>query len=233
MIDTERKRKLIHSIARLEAYQEIQNLMGRTMAAFNFRQAERVLENFALDQPSVWLEYADEGVFEGPAAVKAIVRDVLGAPPAPGEMLDLQLTTPMIEVAKDLKTAQAVWWCPGAGAIAHPDKDPEAIWVWGMIAADFIVTQADQGDPSHGFGGDWKIWHLHYFRFIKCLYDKGWVEDTSLINRLNTPLHPHAKPTTYHNPYSPLSIRDGIPACPRPYDTFTTSGWMLERDKTK
>jgi hypothetical protein len=221
-LDYERKSNLIRAIESLEIYQEIQNLMGRTIAALNFRQADRVLQNFALDRQDVWLEYADEGVFEGPEAVTTIVNEVVGAKPLPGEMLDLQLTTPMIEVARDLKTAQAVWWCPGAGAIAHEDRDPEAIWVWGMIAADFIFTN-----------GEWKIWHLHYFRYIKCLYDKGWVEDTSMINRLNTPMHPLAKPSTYHNPYSPLSIRDGIPACPRPYETFTDSSWMLNKDKTK
>jgi hypothetical protein len=221
-LDTQRKRNLLHAIESLEAYQEIQNLMGRTMAALNFRRADRVLQNFALDQEDVWLEYADEGVFEGPEAVTTIINEVVGAEPLPGEMLDLQLTTPMVEVAKDLKTAQAVWWCPGAGAIAYEDKDPEAIWVWGMIAADFILTN-----------GEWKIWHLHYFRYIKCLYDKGWVEDTSMINRLNIPMRPLAKPSTYHNPYSPLGIRDGIPACPRPYETFTDSSWMLNKDKTK
>ena len=65
-----------------------------------------------------------------------------------------------------------------------------------MVGADLI------------FRNEWKIWHLHYFRFIRCDYEKGWVKDTSMINRLNTPMHPLSKPTTYHNPYSPLSIRE-------------------------
>ena len=73
----------------------------------------------------------------------------------------------------------------------NEDSDPDAIWAWGMIGADFICED-----------GEWKIWHFHYFRYIKCLYEKGWVEDTSMIHRLNTPVHPMAKPTTYHNPYS-------------------------------
>ena len=33
--------------------------------------------------------------------------------------------------------------------------------------------------------------------------------------------------------YSPLSVREAIPACPRPYETYTDSSWMLEKDKTK
>jgi len=222
MITDKRKSDLYRAIETLEAYHEIQNEMGRTMAAFNFREAGKALSHFALDKEGVSLEYADEGVFEGKEAVTAIINEVVGAKPRKGEMLDLQLTTPMIEVAGDLQTAKAVWWCPGGGAIAYEDKDPEAIWAWGMIAADFVNEN-----------GVWKIWHFHYFRYIKCLYTKGWVEDTSLINRPNIPVHPLAKATTYHNPYSPLSVREAIPACPRPYDTYTDRNWMLEKDKTK
>ena len=221
MIDMERKQRLLANMQRVEAYHEIQNEMGRLVAALNFRQADAVLSHFALDREDVSLEYADEGVFEGANAVTAIVKEVVGAEAKPGEMLDMQLTTPMIEVAGDMKTARAVWWCPGAGAITRKDAGPMAIWVWGMVAADFLLEN-----------NVWKVWHLHYYRYIKCSYEKGWVEDTSMINRLNTPVHPLAKPTTYHNPYSPLSVREAIPACPRPYETYTGADWMLNKDKT-
>lgn len=222
MITEKRKMNLIQSILKLEAYQEIQNEMGRAVVASNFRQADALLSHFALERDDVSLEFADEGLFEGPEAVRAIVSETIGVQPLPGEMSDMQLTTPMVEVADDLKTAKAVWWCPGAGAIAKEGAEPEAIWNWGMIAADFICMD-----------GVWKIWHLHFFRFIKCAYDKGWVEDTSMINRANTAMHPLAKPTTYHNPYHPKCIRDGIPACPSPYATYTDRSWMLETDKMK
>lgn len=222
MITERRKSDLITAVNKLEVYQEIQNEMGRALVAFNFRQADKLLSYFALDLDDVSLEFADEGLYVGKKAITTIIAESVGREPLPGEMIDLQLTTPMIEVAEDLETAKAVWWCPGAGSIVNEDKDPDAIWVWGMLAVDFIR----QGD-------EWKIWHLHYFRYIKCLYDKGWVEDTSMINRLNTPVHPLAQPTTYHNPYSPMSVREAIPACPRPYMTYTDKSWMLEKDKTK
>jgi hypothetical protein len=221
-VSEERKANLLNSIKRLQAYEEIQNNMGRCMAAFNFRQADKVLSHFALSQTDVSLEYADEGLFEGANAVKQIIGEVVGAPVKPGEMLDMQLNTPIIEVATDLKTAKALWWTPGAGAVPKENAEPEAIWCWGMLAVDFIYE-----------ANTWKIWHLHWFRFIKCSYDKGWVKDTSMINRPNIPVHPLSKYVTYHNPYSPLSVRDGIPACPRPYDTWTDSGWMLNKDKSK
>ena len=221
-VSEERKTNLVSAVRRLQAYEEIQNNMGRLIAAFNFRQADKVLGHFALGRPDVWLEFADEGVFEGPDAVRQIVMETVGAPVKPGEMLDLQLNTPIIEVARDLQAAKGVWWAPGGGAIPQDDAPPKAIWYFGMVAVDFIFLD-----------GAWKVWHMHWFRFIKCSYEKGWVEDTSMINRLNVPVHPLAKPTTYHNPYSPLSIRDGIPAAPRPYDTWADSGWMLERGKSR
>ena len=221
MISRERKERLLRSLERLEAYQEIQNQMGRMIAAFNFRQADRVLSHFALQLPDVSLEVADEGVFEGGEAVSAIVSETVGSAPKAGEMIDIQLTTPIIEVAEDGQSARAVWWCPGAASLVESGKDPRAVWLWGDVAVDFVKV-----------GDDWKIRHLHYFRVIKCAYEKGWVEDTSMINRPNTAMHPLSKPTTYHDPYSPLAVRRGIPAPPYPYDTDRGEKWMLRTDKT-
>ena len=222
MITMERKENLLRAMQKLEAYRLIQNQMGRAVAAFNFRQAEKLLSFFALDQEGVALEYCDEGLFDGREAVETIIREVVGAEPKPGEMLDMQLTTPMIEIADDLKTAKCLWWMPGAGAIPQSGGDPMAIWAWGELAVDFI--QVD---------GQWKIWHLHYFRFTKCDYHKGWVDDTSMVNRLQVPVHPLSKPSTYHNPYTPWSIRDGLPCAPRPYETYTDKDrfWELDRNK--
>lgn len=222
MISNERKENLFRAMEKLEAYRIIQNEMGRTVAAFNFRQADKVLAHFALDKDDVALEYCDEGLFEGREAVETIIKEVVGDEPKPGEMLDMQLTTPMIEIADDLQTAKCLWWMPGAGAIPQEGGDPMAIWAWGELAVDFVKE-----------GDQWKIWHLHYFRLIKCDYKKGWVDDISMINRLQVPVHPLSKPGTYHNPYSPICIRDGLPCAPKPYKTYTDSdrNWELDRNK--
>ena len=224
MIDQKRKEELFRKIGRLNSYHEIQNLMGRATAALNFQRGEELLSYFALEKDDVSLEYADEGVFTGKEAVEAAVNDLIVKPLQKGYMLDMQLTTPMIEVAEDGKTAKGLWWCPGIGTLPKQDEDPQAIWCWGMVGVDLILD-----------GDIWKIWHLHYFRFIRCDYHKGWVEDSSMRNRLNTPMHPLSSPSTYHDPYSPLSVREGIPACPRPYTVYEESdrNWMLNRDKTK
>jgi len=219
---TPQKLRILDAVAKLEAYHAIQNLMGRTIVALNFRQPQRVLQAFALDRDDVSFEYADEGRFVGEEAVRALVHLLVGEPALPGEMRDHQLTTPIIEVAKDGLSARAVWWVPGAAARIGDDDEPEALWDWGAIGADIVLE-----------GEQWLIHHLHFFRYILCHYDEGWTEDTSLINRPNIPMHPLSQPTTYHNPYSPLSVRDGIPAAPRPYDTADGSTWMLSRDKAE
>lgn len=221
-VSADRRARVAASLRRLRAYQTIQNEMGRAILAINFRQAEAVLSHFALDRQDVSLEYADEGIFTGPEAVTTIVNEVVGAEPQPGEMIDLHLTTPIIEVADDEQSAHCLWWCPGAGAMLAEGQDPQAIWVWGMVAADFV--------PS---GDTWKIWHFHYFRYIRCSYEKGWVEDTSMINRPQQAVHPLSSPTSYHNPYSPLTVREGLPAAPRPYRSHESFGWRLEKDKSK
>jgi hypothetical protein len=224
MIDHDRKKQFLLNIEKLNAYTEIQNTMGRMIAAVNFRLNSEVLRFFALDQEDVSLEYADEGVFSGREAVEAGVAHLLGSEVRAGEMIDLQLTTPIIEVAYDCQTARAVWWSPGAASVLQENEDPQAQWVWGDFAVDFIRE-----------GDDWKIWHLHYFTVIRCDYQKGWVEDTSLINRPNTPMHAMSQPSTYHNPYHPKAVRYGIPAAPFPYDTWEEKDryWMGRNDKTR
>lgn len=220
-ISEARKAKVFGSIKKLSAYYEIENLMGRATAACNFKQEADVLSCFSARE-DVYCEFADEGRFEGREALKAILHMVVGGEPKPGDMLDIQLTSPMVEVADDGNTARGVWWTAGAASVPRENEDPQALWCWGAVAADFVFED-----------GAWKIWHAHYFRWIKCDYHKGWVDDTSLENRANTAMHPLAKECSYHNPFTSYCIRDGIPPCPRPYNTYDGDGWMLCRDKTK
>lgn len=209
-------------IKRLSAYRDIQNQMGRACAALNFADRDGLLTYFALEREDVSLSFADEGVFVGEKAVRACIDLVIPAEPMPGALLDMQLTTPMIEVAGDALSAKCVWWSCGIGALPREDADPEPIWLWGELACDMLLVD-----------GVWKIWHASYFRLVKCDYHKGWVDDTSMVNRLNKALSPEAQPVLYHNPYTPLSIRDGIPCAPQPYETWTSADlhWELSRDK--
>lgn len=221
-VSDERKSALIKAIKTVQAYQEISNLMTRFIFAMNYHQPDAILDCFALQKEDVSWEFADEGVFRGPAAVKQIIGETLPPYSKPGEMMEQQLCSPAIEIAGDLVTAKGWWRAPGFGTIPQVESLPVPIWNWDIIAADLTFD-----------GNSWKVWHGHSFRTIKCKYHEGWVQDLSLLNRPNIPIHPLARPTTYHNPFSPISIRESIPACPIPYETWTDSSWMLERDKSK
>ena len=48
MVTESRKQDLLNNIAKLEAYHELQNEMGRAAAAFNFRQAEKSAITFCV-----------------------------------------------------------------------------------------------------------------------------------------------------------------------------------------
>ncbi|MBP3891248.1 MAG: nuclear transport factor 2 family protein [Solobacterium sp.] len=221
MINLERKEKLRNQMIRLEAYNEIQNQMGRFTAAINYKEM-KCMSFFSNEREDVSLEYADEGIFVGREAIQTFLSESIGKGYEEGELIDFQLTTPIIEVAKDVKSARAVWWSPGITSLAKENNNPQPIWLWGEVAVDFVYEN-----------GQWLILHLHYFRTVKCDYHKGWVEDTSMINRPNIPMHPLAQPTTYHNPYHSKAIRYGIPAAPYAYETEDGANWMLRNDKTK
>lgn len=205
-------------LQRLQAFEAIQNSAGRLAVAADWRQPEAVLQEFALDRPEVCFEYADEGVFRGEPAIRAAVFTAL-QPLKTGEMLEMQVASPMIEVAQDLKSARALFATSGYGAAPQQGGLPVATWNWGTLAADYVLCAE----------ASWKILNAHYFRFIECSYQGGFVDDLSRIHRSH-PMHPMAEATTYHHPYSPLAIRQAIPAAPQPYESYNGSGWMLGKD---
>ena len=157
MIDNNRKELLLNKLNKLNSYHEIQNIMGRLTAALNFQRKDEILSYFALDHDDVSIEYADEGLFVGRKAIEALLDDLVIKDNEKGYMLDMQLTTPMIEIADDVKTAKGLWWTPGIGSNPQDNNDPQALWYWGMLGVDFIYEN-----------NTWKVWHLHYFRLIKC-----------------------------------------------------------------
>ena len=223
MATLEEKRESIYlKMNKLKAYREIENLMGRCVFAFNYHQKAGVLSYLAMDEPDVSVELEVEGLYVGPEAVREYADWKIPAEIQPGELTDVHLSTPILEVAGDGETAKGLWLCPGEGAMLRGEQDPMAIWMWGTLAADFKLVD-----------GEWKIWHVHYFRLMKCDYEKGWVKDTSLENKLNASMPRSARPTTYHNPYTPYTIRDCIPGIPHPYSSYEESDkdWMLHNNK--
>ena len=77
------------------------------------------------------------------------VRPHVGVTPEPGCMFMHTLTTPIIEIAEDGETAQAMWYTPGYGTGGPGGGEPSGNWMYERYAIDFVKED-----------GEWKIWHF-------------------------------------------------------------------------
>ena len=74
-----------------------------------------------------------------------------------GNMYAHPLTTGLVEVAEDGKTAKGLWYAIGNEAKALADGTSHVQWMLGKVAADFI--KEDDG---------WKIWHIVISTDVDC-----------------------------------------------------------------
>jgi hypothetical protein len=204
-------------LARADAAREIQNLMGRYTVNFSPKYMHRAIDFYALDRQDVSVEIADRGVYVGAEALRRLFTGSF-AMSTKGNLLIHYLATPMIEVAQDGQSARGVWRSPGIEAVVPPDGGkPVPLWSFGTYAVDFVRTN-----------GEWKILHLHWFRTIKCSYEKAWVDDLSMTYTGKFAEAPDILPTTFHYPFTPETTQEPIPPCPLPYETLTNADWMVQ-----
>lgn len=141
----------------LMALHEIENLMGRYMHV-SLLGGERQLEPlFAMKTEGVsWKDPV------GPTGIKAM-QDRFSQPQpdqARAAALNLNsLLTPVIEIARDGKTAQGLWDSFGANV---RNLDDVGVWLWTKYGIDFIKED-----------GVWKIWHLQVYPIFLTPYDKS------------------------------------------------------------
>ncbi len=69
-----------------------------------------------------------------------------------GDFLIHTLTTPIIEIAGDGKSAKGMWYSPGVMVGAKPDGTAGGIWFFEKYGVDFVKED-----------GQWKIWHIQMF----------------------------------------------------------------------
>ncbi len=125
------------------------------------------------------------------------------------------LSSPVIEIATDGKTAKGLWHCQGA----YNDVEicgPVANWTWGYFAVDFIRV-----------GKDWKIWHLSYTNDVDCICGQSWGKEKQPLPALPE----FAELGEFRYPaytvekeiralYTPARPHTDCPQIPEPYDTF-------------
>ena len=176
---------------------------------------------FALTMPDVSMEVSKWGKYVGAEAIM-FLQNIFTTAPLNGVMWNHNVDSPVIEIAKDGQTAKGLFFSPGAEAHREPAGDGKvhAYWCWGKYTVDFIKEN-----------GEWKIWHLHWWRSFRNDFYKSWVDDAettltkapwegqkSVESQLKNA--PKLEPTTFFQYYNPNKVTPCIPWFPKPYDTW-------------
>ena len=139
------------------------------------------------------------------------VKPHIGKASAPGEIFMHTLTTPLVEIAGDGQTAQAMWYTPGfttgRGFDAAPDAPIKGEWMYERYAIDFIKED-----------GEWKIWH--FFVGTDFSFEAG----TEYAEREMPPMgerKPEYGVLRVPNLYTSKYGWDPYPHFPQPYETWT------------
>lgn len=209
-------------IERLDAIQEIQNLMGRYVWEHEVQKDPEFIDTKFANNPDISWEVAHMGLYSGREAVKEILdqHGPRGESIAPGTLFIHTLTTPVIEIAEDGQTAKGVWKSPGAETITDPQTGKlRGMWAWTKYACDFIKEE-----------GKWKILHYHVYRIFMTPADMNYTDEyeskfmsKAMVGAGDSAaqVSPNRQPTTYDNPFTTTYVPELVPAPPVPYKTFS------------
>jgi len=130
--------------------QAIQNVMGMHVwyhaSYLNDQELDNVwVKTKPYTETAVWAQ--NSNYWQGMDAIRAYYGPTVDQKSQPGAFQFHTLTSPVIEVAADRKTAKGVWYTPGIIG-SYQNKT----WLWERYGVDFVNED-----------GEWKIWHLHVY----------------------------------------------------------------------
>jgi len=179
---------------------------------------DEVADLFAQKTPGVTAEIADGGVWEGTEGIKRLfpglhAQMIKGRS---GNLMQHDLTTPVIEIAGDGKTAKGLWNSPGVLTRREATGELRSVWIWVKYGCDFV--QED---------GKWKIWHFQVYITFRTPFDEGWAK-TPIVSSFtgSQEFRPDSELSTYYRPYHPDRINILRPAPPEPYETWVDGEGM-------
>lgn len=194
--------------------QEVRKLMTKYAYYGYQREWEKVPEMFA-DRDDIWIDCEGFGVFDGLTGIKRFFVDWHHSMEgdAKGMVALHLLTTDIIEVAQDGKTARGLWMSPGAETRRRAgDNELEAFWVWGLYAIDFIKEN-----------DEWRFWHFRIPHLLLCDYHHSWVEldKVKLGSQIKNDGRPFVdRPSTYEGTFFGGEKKtNNFFEPPRPYKT--------------
>lgn len=206
----ESNNKLKSELERTQAINEITNLVDRLQWLHTAGRDREISNLFAKNVPDVRVYWCSVGYWEGPDEIVKPGKTFPGS--NPGHMPIHLMANPIIEVAKDGKTAKGVWIASGMVAMKDRQTDkPAAMWEWNRYGIDFIKED-----------GQWKLWHHHVFDLFGLGWDEKWEDQFNKPPHEMTmpdeikPTHP---PTPLDVGYSPDAELPYLPY-PEPYETW-------------
>jgi hypothetical protein len=202
-------------LQRIEDFQQIQNIMGRYAYHVMAGMTKEIGEQMFSNRPDTRVYLGEQGYIEGPKAflkveaMRPAVSEQERQERRVGTMAMHCPICPVIEVARDGKTAKGVWI--GLGLLAMKNREtgePTGTWEWDKYGVDFIKEN-----------GQWKIWHHHIYRLLH-----GWGVDEKWADQFKKP-EPFLGmkmdgPPVDDNPYRPDSVQRLVPKPPEPYETW-------------
>lgn len=228
------------TLQRLNDIQDINDVMGRHAWYYSAGQHQRELDElFAQKQPDVSFG-TNAGMWVGLASIKRFYVDwfwkqakedlaslsrrhpeVKNVPEnlLAGTSMMHTITTPLVVVAEDGKTAKGLFYSPGQ-VTQTPLGQPTANYMWERYAIDFIRED-----------GQWRIWHFNVFTDWSAAPNADWTKPQA-PQQLS--LQPGER-LPWDNPDSPQpdivgeryksyaidAVRGENPKVPVPYRTFS------------
>ena len=195
--------ELYTKVKHLEELEEIKKLQCKYQYWLFKQDYEKIVERcFAQQTPGISMEASDSGVYKGNVGIKRFFLETMGAlRKQPGGFTIHMAVGPVIEIAKDGKTARGIWFSPGCGG---------TLWVWGVYMVDYVKED-----------GEWKFWHMIFSPFFRTPYDKGWSE-VPVSGTLRTGLEDG--PPSRWNPYDKTKkgqeLFYHLEEAPEPYDSM-------------
>lgn len=227
-------------VQRLTDIQEIQTVMSRHAWYYSAGQHERELDElFVRHQPDVSFG-TNIGYWVGLPSIKKFYVDwfhvqarkdlaslsknhpeIKNSPEnlLAGSLMIHTITTPLIVVADDGKTAKGLFYSPGQ-VTQTPMGNPSAAWMWERYAVDFLKEN-----------GQWRIWHFNVFTDFTVQPNGDWTKPDSMptialqpgeVPPWEDPDAPKPDvPMQVYKTYDIANVRGEFPQFPVAYATFS------------
>lgn len=156
-------------------------------------------------------EHAEKRAAQAKAYAEKNNLSAFEVPAATGAMYHLPMSTSIVRIAKDGKSAKGIWYVIGEQTNITESGDAQGLWMYGKLCADFLKED-----------GKFKLFHL------VIAYDQSYPAGTQYDAPSHIPESEDPMAIEFGNPTIKMNVHDSAynwadnyPPMPEPYDTLT------------